>query len=316
MPPLHPYLHVKTLKTTPEGRGILIGLAVLHSSLIVGVLLLIKGVVPLHDLPLQIGLFVLSGLGVAAGYHRLMTHRAFRAHPVLKLTLLIGGSVALMGPVLLWVATHIEHHRFADQPGDPHSARPDGTGMRAQIKAFVHAHWGWMARSQGRTYLRQYLRRNYNNPNRLTRDPIVRFANRTSIYWAVAGFVVPLCWGLGFGGLTGGIANLFESVVRSCLTLHVIWLVNSLGHTVGERPFRTGDLSTNWWDPLLLIASFGEMLHNNHHAFQNRAYYGLKWWQIDLAGLYILLCRSLGLATHVKLITKEEMQRKARVVSL
>jgi stearoyl-CoA desaturase (delta-9 desaturase) len=307
----HPYLRVRTLKTTPQGKSVLIGLAILHSALIVGIISLIRGYLPLHDLALHASIFVFSGLGVAAGYHRLMTHRAYRAHPLLKLSLLIGGSVAMMGPVLLWVATHTEHHRHTDRPGDPHSARPEGPGILPRLKAFAYAHMGWMARSQGRTYLRQYLRLHYKDPNRLSRDPIVRFANRTSLYWAVGGFVVPFCWGIGFGGVGGGIANLFESVIRSCLTLHVIWLVNSLGHTVGERPFRTNDLSTNWWDPVLLIASFGELLHNNHHAFQNRAYYGLKWWQIDLAGLHILFCRSIGLATHVKLISREEIQRKA-----
>jgi stearoyl-CoA desaturase (delta-9 desaturase) len=306
----HPYFQLKSLKTTSEGKNILIGLAVLHSSLILGLFLILQDLIPVQDVALHTGLFVWSGLGVAAGYHRLLTHRSYQAHPVLKLILLIGGSIALMGPPILWVATHLEHHRNADREGDPHSARSEEPGLLGHLKAFVHAHLGWMARSDSRKYLLPYLQRYSGDSQSITHDPIVRFVQRTALYWAIAGFVAPTLWGFYQNGWMGGSANLFESVFRSCLTLHIIWLVNSLGHMVGERPFRTGDLSANWWDPLLSIASFGELLHNNHHAFQNRAYYALKWWQVDLAGLTILLCRSLGLATQVKLISKKEIQAK------
>ena len=46
-------------------------------------------------------------LGVGIGYHRMLTHRSFRAHPVVKVLFLLLGSMALEGPALEWAATHI-----------------------------------------------------------------------------------------------------------------------------------------------------------------------------------------------------------------
>jgi len=50
----------------------------------------------------------------------------------------------VQGSVCSWVALHRRHHRFADQPGDPHSARPIGSGPYAFVRALVHSHVGWL----------------------------------------------------------------------------------------------------------------------------------------------------------------------------
>ena len=50
------------------------------------------------DLILLAVMYALVALGVTVGYHRMLTHRSFRAHPVVKLVLLILGSMAFEGP--------------------------------------------------------------------------------------------------------------------------------------------------------------------------------------------------------------------------
>src|ERR1700682_3935041 len=62
------------------------------------------------DLALLAAMYTLVALGVTVGFHRMLTHRSFRPHPVVKLFLLILGSMSLEGPAIDWAATHIKHH--------------------------------------------------------------------------------------------------------------------------------------------------------------------------------------------------------------
>ena len=86
------------------------------------------------DLVLLATMYSLVGLGVTVGFHRMLTHRSFRPHPVVKLLLLVLGSMSIEGAALDWTATHIKHHAQADRPGDPHSP----------LEGFFHAHIGWL----------------------------------------------------------------------------------------------------------------------------------------------------------------------------
>ena len=55
---------------------------------------------------------------------------ASRPRARVRALLAVLGSMAVEGPVIEWVATHRKHHRFSDQPGDPHSPHVDhGAGL-------------------------------------------------------------------------------------------------------------------------------------------------------------------------------------------
>ena len=73
------------------------------------------------DLTLLAVMYSLVALGVTVGFHRMLTHRSFRPHPIVKFILLVLGSMALEGTALSWAATHIKHHAHSDREGDPHS---------------------------------------------------------------------------------------------------------------------------------------------------------------------------------------------------
>ena len=60
----------------------------------------------------------------------------------------------------------------------------------------------------------------------------------------------------------------------------------------------------------LALPSLGEAWHHNHHAFPSSAMHGLRWWEIDLSGLFIRGLEKLGLAWDVKLPTVEQMRRR------
>src|ERR1039458_9560642 len=65
--------------------------------------------------------YSLTGLGITVGFHRLLTHRSFKTSAPMRALFAVLGSAAIEGPVIEWVANHRKHHRFSDQPGDPHS---------------------------------------------------------------------------------------------------------------------------------------------------------------------------------------------------
>src|ERR1700722_13435037 len=111
-----------------------------------GILLLLgwNRMISVGDLVLAVALYLFTGFGVAAGLHRLFTHRSFKANRALKITLAIAGSMALEGSLISWVAIHRRHHMFSDQPGDPHSPSRYGTGFLETLYGFFWAHIGWL----------------------------------------------------------------------------------------------------------------------------------------------------------------------------
>ena len=97
------------------------------------------------DVFLFLGMYVLTGLGITVGFHRHLTHRAFKAKRWLHGLLAILGSAAIEGPVISWVADHRKHHAFSDEEGDPHSPHVDhGHGWSGAMRGLFHAHMGWL----------------------------------------------------------------------------------------------------------------------------------------------------------------------------
>jgi stearoyl-CoA desaturase (delta-9 desaturase) len=86
--------------------------------------------------------------------------------------------------------------------------------------------------------------------------------------------------------------------VRSVMSLHFTWLVNSATHIWGSQRFDTGDTSTNsLW---VAILTFGEGWHNNHHAHPQAARHGFRWYEVDMNWYGIWTLRTLGLAWDIK----------------
>ena len=213
----------------------------------------------LTDVLLAAALYVITGLGVTVGFHRLLTHRSFTAAPALRAALAIAGSMSFEGEVIGWVAIHRRHHAFTDRPGDPHSPYRYGSGVAGQLRGLAQAHAGWLLRD---------------DPT----PPAVRarHAGRSRHAGRLGRVLCPVRLSLalpfGAGWLVGGTwrtalaALLWAGLVRVTVLQHVTWSVNSLCHVFGSRPFATRrhDRATNLW-PLALL-SFGESWHNMHHS--------------------------------------------------
>src|SRR4051794_35846379 len=92
-----------------------------------------------HDLVVLAITYVVTGAGVTVGFHRLFTHRSFETTRGLRAAFGVLGSMAVEGPLIEWVSTHRRHHRFSDQPGDPHSPHAErAPGWRGALSGLVH----------------------------------------------------------------------------------------------------------------------------------------------------------------------------------
>jgi stearoyl-CoA desaturase (delta-9 desaturase) len=253
-------------------------------------------------------MYLISGLGITVGFHRLFTHRAFKTGPVVRGVFAAWGSIAIEGPVISWVADHRKHHAFSDQHGDPHSPHVEhGHGWRGALRGLAHAHVGWLFVHTHRGNKRRYA------PD-LMADPVVSWFDRTFIFWAIGGF--PIAFALGFliGGLSwqaGVTALLWGGLVRTLLLHHATYSINSLCHFFGRTPFETGDESRNlaWLAPFTL----GEAWHNAHHAFPTSARHGVDRWQLDISAGTIALLERTGLAWDVVKVSPERREAKRRL---
>jgi stearoyl-CoA desaturase (Delta-9 desaturase) len=248
--------------------------------------------------------YLLTGLGVTVGFHRLFTHRSFKTSPPLRALLAVLGSAAIEGPVIEWVSNHRKHHRFSDQPGDPHSPHVDhGSGWRGALSGLYHAHLGWIFSGNDLASEERYAKD-------LLSDPLVRFIDRTFVLWVLAGLALPFCLGWALTGtLVGGLTGLlWGGAVRIFFLHHATFSINSLCHFFGRREFVTHDESRNLlW---LALPTLGEAWHNNHHAFPTSARHGLRWWQLDPSGWLIAGLERTGLVWDVVRIAPERQLAK------
>jgi stearoyl-CoA desaturase (delta-9 desaturase) len=263
-----------------------------------------EGLLRPSDLAVFAILYVLTGLGVTVGFHRLFTHRSYKAGPAVRAVLAIFGSAAIEGPVISWVADHRKHHAFSDRPGDPHSPHVDhGVGWTGALRGLVHAHVGWLFLHDQRGARARYARD-------LVADPVVRFVDRTFVVWALGGLALAFALGAAIGGsVAAGLTGLlWGGAVRLFVLHHLTYSINSICHVFGRRRFATPDESRNvFW---LAIPTFGEAWHNNHHAFPTSARHGLGRWQLDPSAAVIRGLEACGLAWDVVRVSPEHQQRK------
>lgn len=261
--------------------------------------------IPAHAAVSFAVLYALTMLGITGGFHRLVTHRSFRAAPWVRDALVVLGSMSAQGPVIFWTVAHRRHHEASDAPGDPHSPHRQGDEVLTGWRGFLHAQLGWMLNHEAEDVAR------YGKD--LLRD---RKLLRLSFWypvWVALGVLIPTLVGLAVEqSARGALAGfLFGGCLRVFAVHQATWLVNSVCHSFGARDFRTGDHSRNV--PLVALLTFGEGWHNNHHAFPTSARHGLAWWQLDFAYLAIKTLETLSLADSVRVPSDGELKRKQRV---
>jgi stearoyl-CoA desaturase (delta-9 desaturase) len=228
------------------------------------------------NLAVMLLLYVVTGLGITVGYHRLLAHRSFRVPRWLEYALATAGVIALQGSPATWVSDHRQHHFHSDRSHDPHDIN----------RGLFFAHMGWIffvRESEAEHRRKLQLSRD------LMSDPYYRWLDR---FHYLPGFAVAAVL-LALGGLP---LFLWGFCLRLVVLYHSTWLVNSAAHAWGYRNFDDANGVNNW---LVALVAFGEGWHNNHHAWPASARHGMRRWEIDVSWLLIAALRRLGVARDV-----------------
>jgi stearoyl-CoA desaturase (delta-9 desaturase) len=222
----------------------------------------------------------LRAIGLTLVFHRYLAHRAFQMNRGVRFFWAFLGTAAMQKGPLWWAGHHIDHHKYADREGDPHSPLVSG---------FYYAHIGW--------FLNDARHDQLDRTNPVVRD----FASIPELRWLDRYYAVPpILWAAAMYAL-GGMPWLAWGFCLPTVTLaHATFAINTVNHMFGSRRFDTPDESRN--NLLTAIFAAGEGWHNNHHRYQRAARNGFYWWEIDPTYLVIRLMEWMGVAWNVQTV--------------
>jgi stearoyl-CoA desaturase (delta-9 desaturase) len=206
--------------------------------------------------------YVITGLGITVGYHRLISHRSFTCKSIVKIGFLIAGAWAIENTALKWCSDHVRHHARVDQTEDPYNAK----------KGFWHSHVLWVFTKS------PYISEKYVAPFR--RDKWIMWQYKYYIPIVVSGFLLPCVLGYVHRGWIGFLsAFLLAGVLRTFLVLNSTFCINSICHLWGDQPYSELNSSRDsWW---VSLVTFGEGYHNYHHAYPRDYRNGPVWYNFD-----------------------------------
>ena len=230
-------------------------------------------------------LWIITGLSITVGYHRLFAHRSFSAHPILNWILAIFGAAALENSALKWCSDHRRHHKHLDTDQDPYSI----------TKGFFHAHMGWILENKPSPI---------ENVKDLEENPALKFQNKYYVpLFIIFGLLLPISlgfiWGRPLGALFWGV------LLRITLVHHFTYFINSMCHYVGTKPYDSKCTSRDSWYMALL--TFGEGFHNYHHKFQWDYRNGVRWFHFDPSKWLIWFFSKIGMANGLKKASKMQI---------
>jgi len=238
-----------------------------------------------------------TGMSITVGYHRLFSHKAFKASWPVKLFVLLFGAAAFENSALWWSSEHRKHHKHVDTDDDPYDI----------TKGFFWAHMGWlMFKLKPATPI--------DNVQDLKKDGLIVWQDK----WVhgiafFMSFILPS--GIGYlyaittenltplAGLLGGL--LIPGVARVVMVQHATFCINSLCHMIGSRPYSTSHSARDSW--IAAIFTMGEGYHNYHHEFQWDYRNGVKSWQLDPSKWIIWILSKFGLTNDLKRVANERI---------
>ena len=200
---------------------------------------------------------VLYCFGGTITYHRLLSHNSFQPPRWFYYVGSLLGLLSCSGSPIAWVATHKKHHRFTDQQRDPHSMR---------FMAWYRVQWLSMLVPAQAKYATHLLRSSFQ---------IFLHRNYFFIhifYAALLFFIDPKL-------------VIYFYLAPAALVWEAGSIINSVCHKWGYKNYQIDDDSKN--NTLVSWFTFGEGLHNNHHA--RPANYSFKRTprEVDIAALFI-----------------------------
>ena len=209
--------------------------------------------------------------------HRGQAHKALIFHPILSHFMRFWLWLTTGMVTKQWVAVHRKHHRYSDEPGDPHSPHVYGI-KRVFFKGAMLYHEASKDKVMVDTY-------GVGTPADWIEHNLYSAHSRLGIGILLVLNIIVFGW---IGAIIWGIQMLW-------IPFWAAGVVNGIGHWWGYRNGETKDHSRNIVPWGIVIG--GEELHNNHHLDPASARLSRRWFEFDIGWMYIRLLSALRLAT-------------------
>jgi stearoyl-CoA desaturase (delta-9 desaturase) len=208
--------------------------------------------------------------------HRGQAHRGFVFHPILENFFRFWLWLTTGMITKQWVAIHRKHHRFSDNPGDPHS--PHVFGIKNIF--FRGVYYYYLAAKEPSTIIGYGA----GTPNDWMERKIYTPYSRYGILIMLAINVLLFGW---WGPVIWAVQMLW-------IPFWAAGVVNGAGHWWGYRNGESKDHSTNFSPWGILIG--GEELHNNHHLDPANPKLSRRWFEFDIGWMWFNIFKFLKLA--------------------
>jgi len=218
----------------------------------------------------------LTILCVTLYLHRSQAHRGVEFNPVISHFMRFWLWLTTGMVTKQWVAIHRKHHRFCEQPDDPHSPQQLGL-FRVLFGGALLYHAASKDTEMVRTYgvgtPDDWIERKLYTPHsRLGIGILFLFNIALFGWWGAIVWLVQMLW----------------------IPFWAAGVINGLAHWWGYRNGETRDSSRNIFPLGIWIG--GEELHNNHHLSPGNPRLSMKWWEFDIGWMWISALVWLGFA--------------------
>lgn len=194
-----------------------------------------------------------SGFGITAGAHRLWSHKSYKAKWPLKLILTVLFTVSGQRDIYMWALDHRVHHKYGESDSDPHNVK----------RGFFFSHVGWLFLTPHPEVVQK---RKIIDMSDLLEDPFVVWQKRLyPLLFFVFVLLIPIGVPVYFWNESLWTSFWVNFNARFCLTLNMAFLVNSVAHMWGQKPY---DKNISPVENIgVSILALGEGWHNYHHVF-------------------------------------------------
>ncbi|MBH54522.1 MAG: fatty acid desaturase [Opitutaceae bacterium] len=231
--------------------------------------------------------FMLGGISITAGYHRLFSHRSYKASPIFESLNLFFATLAVEASALQWSNDHRLHHNHVDTDNDPYNIH----------RGFFYAHIGWLF-----THDMPIIDSNVSD---LKKNPRVMFQYNHLLSLSLLSnglvFAIGCLFMHPIAALFGGL------LLRVFLLHHCTWFVNSLAHMWGSRTYAKEQSAVD--NGILAFLTLGEGYHNYHHAMATDYRNGVRWFHFDPTKWFLWTCSKVGLVSDLRRVHKVRLQK-------
>jgi len=231
--------------------------------------------------------YILGGLAITAGYHRLFSHRAYKASPFWENLNLFCATLAVEASALQWSNDHRIHHTHVDTEKDPYNIH----------RGFFYAHVGWLFvhHEPIQDKLVKDLKKNPRVMFQYNHMLSISLISNGLVFAIGCFFMHPIA------ALVAGV------LLRVFLIHHCTWFINSLAHMWGSKTYAKEQTAVD--NGILALLTFGEGYHNYHHAMANDYRNGIRWYHFDPTKWVIWTCSKIGITSDLKRVHKVRLQK-------